>query len=193
MKPFAGYEPKKQASREPIPAGGYVVKVLNAEEISYTWGNVIEISFDVIEGEKKGFFREDYKNNTNEDRKWRGKYRLNEPKEDGTEQDGWTKNTFNGTMFAFEYSNPGYHWNWDETTLKGLTIGALFRNREWEMNGRTGWTTECCALIPAEDVRSESFKLPKDRPLSKKKEETKTIQQSISFEEIEDGEDDMPF
>ena len=193
MKPFSGYEPKKQASREPIPAGGYVVKVLNAEEISYTWGNVIEISFDVIEGEKKGFFREDYKNNTNEDRKWRGKYRLNEPKEDGTEQDGWTKNTFNGTMFAFEDSNPGYHWNWDETTLKGLTIGALFRNREWEMNGRTGWTTECCALIPSEDVRSESFKLPKDRPLSKKKAEAKTIQQSISFEEIEDGEDDMPF
>lgn len=191
MKPFAGYEPKKQASREPIPVGGYVVKVLNAEEISYTWGNVIEISFDVIEGEKKGFFQEDYKNNTNEDRKWRGKYRLNEPKEDGTEQDGWTKNTFNGTMFAFEDSNPGYQWNWEESTLKGLTVGALFRNREWEMNGRTGWTTECCALIPAEDVRGGRFKMPKDRPLSKKKPFS-AASQPISFEEI-DGEDDMPF
>lgn len=31
MKPFKGYEPKKIASREPLPAGGYVVKILDSK------------------------------------------------------------------------------------------------------------------------------------------------------------------
>ncbi len=190
MKPFAGYEPKRQGNREPIPAGGYVVKVLNAEELTYNWGNVVEISFDISEGEKKGFFREDYKANTNEDKKWRGKYRLNEPKEDGSEQDSWTKNTFNGVMYAFESSNNGYRWDWNEAKLKGLTVGALFRNREWEMNGRTGWTTECCALIPAEEVRNRTFKQPKDKPLAKK-QSTAMTEQPVGFEQLDD--DDIPF
>lgn len=154
MKAFAGYEPKKQSSREPLPAGGYVVKILDAAEVTYSWGNVLEISFDVTEGQHKDFFRSDYKNNTNEDKKWRGKYRLVVPKDDGSEKDGWSKNTFNGAMFALEDSNPGFHWEWDESKLKGLTVGALFRNKEWEMNGSSGWTTECCAFITAEDVRT---------------------------------------
>lgn len=190
MKPFAGYEAKKRARREILPAGGYVVKILDASEQSYTWGNVLEISFDVLEGERKDFFRQDYKSNPNEDKKWRGKYRLNVPKEDGTEQDSWTINTFNGVMYALEESNLGFHWDWNEAKLKGLTVGALFRNREWEMNGRTGWTTECCALIEAEEVRKGAFQIPEDRPLAKKQTASAPVQ-AVSFEEIED--DDMPF
>ena len=187
MKPFAGYEAKKIARRESLPKGGYVVQVLNTEEISYTWGKVLEISFDVVEGQYKGFFREDYKANPNEDKKWRGKYRLAEPKDDGSEKDGWTKNTFNGVMYAFESSNPGFRWDWDETKLKGLIVGALYRNREWEKDGNTGWTTECGYLINADDVRNQRFEIPKDKLLPKKKE-----QPAAAFEEISD-DDDLPF
>lgn len=75
MKPFNGYEAKKQVAREPLPAGGYVVKVLDVQELTYSWGSVLEISFDVVDGERKGFFAADYKNQTQEDKKWRGKYR----------------------------------------------------------------------------------------------------------------------
>lgn len=189
MKKFSGYEAKKQTSREPIPAGGYVVKVLDVQEIHYTWGDVLEISFDVVEGEHKGFFAADYKNNPGEDKKWRGKYRLTEPKDDNSEKDGWTKRTFGGVMFAFEDSNPGFHWDWDESQLKGKTVGALFRNKEWEMNGSTGWTTECCALITADDVRQNLFKMPKDKPLADKKIQKSN---SMDFEEILDN-DDLPF
>ena len=60
MKPFNGFEAKKAAgARELLPAGGYVAKILNAEEVSYDWGNVLLISFDIIEGPFKDFFATD--------------------------------------------------------------------------------------------------------------------------------------
>ena len=189
MRPFDGYEAKKKAVREILPAGGYVVKVLDVAEQVYTWGNVLEISFDIAEGDRTGFFSKDYKGNINEDRKWRGKSRLNEPKNDGSEKDGWTKATFNSAMFAFEDSNDGFHWDWDEKKLKGLTVGALFRNKQWEYKGQTGWTTECCELIPAQDVRENSFRMPKDKPLKIQADQTAA---PADFEEITD-DDDLPF
>lgn len=169
MRAFKGYEAKKQGgAREILPAGGYVAKILNAEEKRYDWGDVLLISFDISEGEHSGFFNKDYQENTNEDKKWRGTYRLNIPKDDGSEKDGWTKNTFGGAMWAIEESNHGYTWNWDEKSLKGKTVGVLFRNKEWEMNGNTGWTTECCKLESADDIRNGKFRMPKDKPLKNK-------------------------
>lgn len=191
MKSFSGYEAKKKTMRENLPAGGYVVKIMDVKEQTYTWGSVLEMSLDVIEGERAGFFQSDYENNINEDRKWRGKYRLNIPKDDGTKEDGWTKNTFNGAMYAFEDSNKNYHWDWNEAGLKGKIVGALFRNKEWEYDGKTGWTTECCELIPAQDVRDNNFKIPKDKPLKNKQPAKSTI--PAGFEDITDDDDDLPF
>lgn len=165
MKPYSGYKAEVSTPREILPAGGYVAKILNANEIQYSWGNILLISFDICEGEKAGFFKQDYNQQIQEDKKWRGTYRLRVPKDDGSEQDGWTKKTFNRAMGAIEESNPGYHWDWNENTLNEKMVGVLFRNREWEMNGNTGWTTECCALAVAEDIRSGRYKTPKDKPL----------------------------
>ena len=62
MKPFNGFESKKSAgARELLPAGGYVAKILDAVEVPYDWGNVILISFDILEGDYKDFFKKDYK------------------------------------------------------------------------------------------------------------------------------------
>lgn len=39
MKPFAGYETTRPYSNiERLPAGGYVVKILDAEEVEYRGG-----------------------------------------------------------------------------------------------------------------------------------------------------------
>lgn len=189
MRPFNGYKPQKQGgAREILPAGGYVAKILNAEEKRYTWGDVLLISFDIAEGEHTGFFNADYQNNTNEDRKWRGTYRLPIPKDDGSEKDGWTKNAFNGAIWAVEESNPGYAWNWDEKTLKDKVVGVLFRNKEWEMNGNTGWTTECCKLESAQDIRSGKFKTPKDKPLA-----NKSAQPASDFVPAADNDTKLPW
>ena len=50
MKAFNGLEIKKSVSAsEPLPAGGYVAKILNAKVEEYSWGEVLVISFDVAE------------------------------------------------------------------------------------------------------------------------------------------------
>ncbi len=191
MKSFNGYKAEKPASaKETLPVGAYIAKILEAKEVEYSWGNVLLISFDIVEGEYKDFFKNDYAANTNEDKKWRGTYRLNRPKDDGTEQDGWTKNTFNGAMYAIESSNNGYHWDWDEKTLKGKSIGVLYRNFEWDINGKTGWSTECGMLLPIDDVRNGKYKPMKDRALKNKQATAQT--NNNGFADTED-DSDLPF
>ena len=193
MKAYEGYKAEKPVgAKENMPIGAYIAKILEAKEVEYSWGNVLVISFDVTEGEHKDFFANDYKAQTNEDKKWRGTYRLNIPKDDGTEQDGWTKNTFNSAMYAIEASNKGYAWAWDEKTLKGKSVGVLFRNFEWEINGKTGWSTECGMLLAVDDARNGKFKPMKDKPLKNKSGTAQTASSSFSeLPPVYDG--DLPF
>lgn len=166
IRGYSNYSAKKSASRDPLPAGGYVCRILDVKIQNYTWGDVIVLSLDVVEGQHKDFFRKDYQAQSGEDKKWRGTLRLNIPKDDGSEKDAWTKRTFENAMWAFEASNNGYHFDWDEQKLKNLLVGVLYRNKEWEMNGSRGWTTESCAATSVEDIRSGNYKMPKDKPLS---------------------------
>lgn len=78
--------------------------------------DVLVIAFDIAEGEQAGFYKRNYDSQTQEDKKWKGVYRLYCPKDDGTDQDNWTKRRFKTVMEAFESSNEKYHWNWDEKT-----------------------------------------------------------------------------
>jgi len=57
------------------------------------------------------------------------------------------------------------------------------------MNGRTGWTTECCALTSADNIREGKFKMPKDKPLDGS---SATPPASSQFVEAEDF-GDLPF
>ena len=168
MKAFNGLEIKKSVSAsEPLPAGGYVAKILNAKVEGYSWGEVLVISFDIAEGEYKDFFSKQYKENTREDKKWKGNFRLTVPNE-GNQYFESQKRTFGNAIWAIEESNPSFRWAWDENALKGKMVGVLFRNFEWAMGDRTGWSTECCTFVSVEDVRTGNFKQPKDKPIRNK-------------------------
>ena len=197
IRRYNGAKAERRAAREILPAGGYVAKILDAkvQHFDFRNGDSVDkliLSFDILEGQHAGFFKRDYNQNTNEDKKWRGTYRVNIPKDDGTEQDGWSKNTFNGVIWALEDSNPGFHFDFDETQLKGKIVGVLFRNKEWEWEDKTGWTTECCALTGAEEIRSGKFKMPKDKPL-KKSGSTMSAPSGGGFAEVTDDDGTLPF
>lgn len=168
MKQFSGYKAEKSTSKERLPIGGYVVQILNAEVKDYDWGSVLLFHFDIAEGDYAGFFKADYDSQNREDKKWRGTFRLNIPKDDGSERDEWSKRSFGNAMYCIENGNPDYHWNWDETTLKGKMAGMLFRSEEWEYEGNTGWSTRACAFACVNDIRNGNFKMPKDKPLKNK-------------------------
>lgn len=205
MKKYAGFEAKASVGgSDPLPAGGYIIKILGAKEEAWknSIGSSLVISFDVSEGEYKSFFADQYKSNSNEDKKWKGNLRVAIPDESNQYFDS-QKKTFNNTIGAIEESNAGYHLDWtpieksaDWSQLKGKEVGVLFRNKEWEMPDKqtgemkSGWTTEAAYFTTAEYIRGGKFKLPKDKPLKNKASQTNTYQ---SFAEIADETGDLPF
>lgn len=195
MKQLNGYaEAKAYTEQERLPVGGYVLQIIDVKYQTNDWGDIILLSFDIAEGEHKGFFKENYNQQTGEDKKWKGTYRLRVPKDDGSEQDQWTMRRFKTIITAFEESNSNYHWNWDEQTLKGKTIGALFNNKEYELNGRHGFFTNCHSLIAAEKIRSGKFTVPEDTLLKKGGNATQPRPDADGFINIPDGiDEELPF
>lgn len=196
MKKLNGYD-KAQAysDQEKLPVGGYILKILDVKYQENDWGDVIILSFDIEEGEYKGFFAANYKAQTQEDKKWKGTYRLRVPKDDGSEQDNWTMRRFKTVISNFEESNSGYHWNWDEQTLKGKMIGALFNNKEYEFDGRHGFFTNCHSLVTVEKIRSGKFDIPADTLLKVgTQNEPQPTMDSDGFMNIPNGtEEEFPF
>ena len=195
MKPFKDYETTQTitGSRQ-LPVGAYICTILKAEEKVYNtskggeW-HKLEISFDIAEGENKGFYAADYRAQTGEDKKWKGVIRLNVPNDDGSEMDAWNKRSFKTNMQAIEESNNGYHWDWNEAQLKNKTVGIVFRSEEWEYNGRSGWRTAAFKFIPAADVKSGNFKIPDPKPLKGKASAPQPVVNASALPDMSDFED----
>lgn len=198
MKRLNGYEEAKVYSeQERLPVGGYIIKILDVKYQENDWGDVIVLSFDINEGEHKGFYAANYKAQTQEDKRWKGTYRLRVPKDDGSEQDNWAMRKFKTVISNFEESNPGFRWGWDEQKLKGKIIGALFNNKEYRFNGREGFFTNCHSLVTAETIRSGKFKIPEDTLLKNQHNngnQTGSTTDSDGFMNIPDGiDEELPF
>lgn len=189
MRRIDGMKIERSVGSEPLPAGGYVAKILNAEVKEYDWGEVLVISFDIAKGEHKDFFAKQYKSNTSEDKKWKGNFRINVPQENNQYFES-QKRSFGNAIACIEESNNGYHWAWDESTLKGKMVGVIFRNFEWEMNGNSGWSTECGTFVSVEDIHSNNFRLMKDRPLKNKKQNAPVMEFASVAEDIDS---ELPF
>jgi len=166
---FKDYEDTKAYGEIPqLPKGGYELTVMAVKVESNSKGKYMKIACDISYGEYLGFFRTDYDAQQTEDKKWHCNYLLSIPNDDGTEQDGWTKRRFKTVMEAFEDSNSGYHWNWDEESLKGKKIGGLFNIREYEKDGKVRSATNLAQLVSVKSIREKTYKLPEDKLLNKK-------------------------
>ena len=159
MKAFNGYEDAKKAAQftggEKLPKGAYVCEIKNVQFQEGQNGNsdIINVLFDVVEGEYKDFFKQQYENNTSEDKKWKGRTSIFCPKDDGSEKDGWTKNAFAKWTDSFEKSNPGYVFDWDENKWKGKKIGLVFREEGNVIEGKEVVYTAVAFPVDAQLVR----------------------------------------
>ncbi len=195
MRPINNWDQVQAAAeRKKLPAGGYVVKIMDACVRSYEGrdGNAfekLEISIDITEGEYKDFYANEYRSQTQEDKRWKGVIRLYVPTGDGSERDEWTKSRLKAVTDALEDSNAGYHWDWNEKKLKGKIVGCLFREEEWEFNDRSGWATRPFKFVSAENIRTGKFTVPTKRPLKRNNEAVERIDklpETVSM-------DDLPF
>ena len=162
MKQFNGFDEAKEAAKvttgERLPVGAYVCQVKNVQYVQGENGNSdrIDILFDIIEGDFKDFYKKQYDANQSEDKKWKGRKSIYVPKDDGSEKDGWTKNTFAKWVNGFEDSNDKYKWDWKEEKWKGLKVGIVFGETGTIIEGREIVYTEPRFAIAVSKVRDGS-------------------------------------
>jgi hypothetical protein len=196
MRKVNNWENVKAATeRVKLPVGGYIVNIMGAKVVEFDGKDggkfeKLEISIDIAEGEFKDFYANDYRSQQSEDKYWKGVLGQYSPKDDGSENDEWTKSSLKALIGAIEDSNPGYHWDWDETKLKGKKVGCIFRNKEWEFNGTTGFTAKPFKFISVEKIKTGNYRLPKDKLLNNSTATADTSSAS-SYQDIPD--DDLPF
>jgi len=158
MKQFNDYDnAKKEAQKTTLPklpVGAYVCKIKEVRYETADYGDRIVMAFDIVEGEYKDYFAKKFEANTSEDKKWPGKVNIWVPKDDGSDRDASTKKKFAGWTDAFEKSNKGYVWDWDEKKWKNKMVGIVFGETGTVIDGREIVYTEARYGAPVEDVRS---------------------------------------
>ena len=169
IEQFKDYDQVKAYSEFPtLPKGGYVLKIMGVSVKTNSNGKYLQIGCDIAEGEYKDFFTKQYTNDTRDTKKWGCNYLLSLPKDDGTEQDGWTKRSFKTFTEALEDSNNEYHFDWDEQKFKGKLIGGLFNEREYQKtDGSIGRATNLDRVCAVEKIRKGDYKLPEDKLIKK--------------------------
>lgn len=167
MKEFSGYADAKKAAQytpgEKLPVGAYVCKILGVafepgkptqKDPNVIGSDSLIVQFDIVEGEHAEFFKKQYDANTSEDRKFKGRTTIYLPKDNGTEQDGWTKTAFARWTNALEESNKGYTWDWDEKKWRNKLIGLVFGETGTVIEGKEVVYTELRFPVSVEKVRS---------------------------------------
>lgn len=194
IKKFKNFSEVKEYGEgfETLPRGGYVLRILDAIVKENRIGQYIEIQADIAEGEYKGYFKRHYDDQRLTPKHWRGTYFLNVPNDNGTESDGWSKRSFKTFVTSLERSNPGYHFDWDETSFKGLLIGGLFNEREYlKEDGTIGSVINLARVCSVDSIRAGKYSIPADKVLKAKAVATQTAVDG--FVEIAEGEAELPF
>ena len=169
-------------------------KIINAKVVNYDGSNGsyerLEIAVDITAGEYKDYYKQDFDSNTRDDKKWRGVARFYVPADDGSEKDEYTKSVLKSVTDALEDSNKDYHWDWDETKLKGLKVGILVRDKEYEIDGKHGFSPEIFRFIDINRIKEGKFTVPKQKLL---KGSSGTSAAASSGDDSAASDDDYPF
>ena len=186
MKPtYSGFEAKKNSFSTLPPAGAYVAEIKGVRtEPSYNNDReVIVCMVEITEGEYAGQYHkvfEDQQSRFGKDVKYKGVYKIT-PYLEGDET--WVRSRFESALWCVEQSNPGYHWDWDETKLKGKKIGINVRNSIYYANdGSEKTTTEIGQFETVDDVRNGNCRTLKNRVQKKRGEETQFTEVSNDVE-----------
>lgn len=167
MKKISGYENiQESGSYKRLPAGAYIVKILDASDVPEK--EYLRISFDIAEGEYKGFFAEQFKSDNREGKKWPNA---------GTFIRSYKEKALpmlKGFTGAVERSNSNYTWNFDEKTLKNKLVGLILGDEEFvNSTGKVRTRTYVSSVRSVDSIKSGDYTIPEIKRL----EATKTTNQ----------------
>lgn len=184
------YDNVKVGEPRILPAGGYICKILKAEETESKTGKpMLKVAFDISEGDFKGYFADLFKG-------WK----------DSSDDPATVKWPFTGTKWILFYNSEGKTnrdfksfctaledsgakvWindTFDVNGLKGAALGIMFRREEHEYNNARSWRTVPVGFRSVKTIEEGSFKVPEDKPLP-----AQTFTETDSFQALDE---DLPF
>jgi len=187
MEKIKGYEEAKAITGEyeKLEAGGYICKIINAkEEKSKSGKRMLVLALDILEGDKKDFFKKRFDENTSPDKKWSAGAIYRQMLE-GEKATGYLK----GLMTSLESSNEGFKWNWEEKMLIDLKCGAIFGEEEYEkMDGSIGTSTKVKFIRTVKAIQDGNYKIPELKKLPQKGEAFEDFVNSVTS-----NDDELPF
>lgn len=187
MEKIKGYDEAKAITGEyeRLEAGGYICKIISAKEEKAKSGKrMLVLALDIVEGDKKDFFRNRFNENTSPEKKWPAGAIYRQMLE-GEKAAGFLK----GLMTSLETSNEGFKWNWDEKKLADLKCGAIFGEEEYQkMDGSVGTSTKVKFIRTVKAIQDGNFKVPELKKLPQKGEAFEDFVNSVTSDN-----DDLPF
>lgn len=167
MKMPKGYnETQAFSDWTPLAPGGYVCKIVKAEETESKNGNpMLKIALDIAEGAQANRFHEQFWGDTRADKKWPCvMYQI------VTNKDGMTAKGFKALMVSVEESNEGFKVVWDDKftdRLKDKVLGVIFGREQYKnRDGELKWSTKPLFCRSAETIRKGDFAVPDDKYLT---------------------------
>lgn len=197
IRKFSDYETTQAAragSFEKLPAGGYEAKIIGAKVVDNANGSQrLEVAVDITAGEFRDYFKNQFESSTYEDKKWKGVARFFLPVDDGSKKDNFKKRLFKAVTQALEQSNAGYRWDWDETKLKGLKVGIMVRDKEYDIDGKHGFCAEIFEFVDIKLIKEGKFSVPEPRYLNGKAPSVPDAPPMPSDADAPPANDDYPF
>lgn len=150
---------KENGGFEKLSPGGYIVKILNVQDVPEK--EYLKISFDIDDGEKKGFFTKAYKEDKREDKKWPNAGSFIRSYKSSAES------MFKGFINAVENSNGGYKYDFDESTLKNKKVGIVVAEEEYQnQKGQVRVRTYVSAVRSVDTIKKGEFTVPELKKLN---------------------------
>lgn len=153
----------------PLPAGGYVCRIMGVEETASRAGApMIKISLDIAEGQYKDYFANQYRANTRADKKWSYSAIINQLVYD-TSGNNSTNRGFKTFVTSVCESNQGFNVAWGDgfaACFKNRLVGVLFGREEYiGTDGKSHWSTKALNFRSVKTIRDGGFEIPADKPL----------------------------
>lgn len=160
MRKIDNFENVQEAtSFKRLPVDAYVCKIMNVDDVPMDAktgkGDYLKVSFDIAEGEYKGYFKKQYDADTRADKKWPNSGSFIRSYKDSALP------MFKGFTNALEKSNKGYTWDYDEKKLKGKTIVLVIGDEEYlNQKGEKRTRNYVSAVRSLEAYKAGDFTLP---------------------------------
>lgn len=150
----------------PLKLGGHICKIMQVKETKSKKGgkDMLEISLDIADGDQKGYFEQQYRNDSRENKKWGCiVYQL------VNDNEGGTSRGFKSFITSVENSNNSFKVAWGNNfaaCFKGKLIGGVFGREQYlNQSGEKKFATKCVQFRSVDAIRA-GVEIPEDKLLS---------------------------